>query len=66
MCVTRVHQGCQREARRENKEGAGGKPDTMRRVGAMLLSGVNKDKGMCLKRSPEHEVQAPSPLNYGT
>lgn len=52
MCVTRVHQGCQREARRENKEGAGGKPDTMRRVGAMLLSGVNKDKGVVFEEKP--------------
>lgn len=52
MCVTRVHQGCQREARRENKEGAGGKPDMMRRVGAMLLSGVKKDKGMVSEEKP--------------
>lgn len=52
MCVTRVHQGCQREARRENKEGAGGKPDTMRGVVVMLLSGVNKDKGMVSEEKP--------------
>lgn len=43
------------------------KIDTMRRVVAMLLSGVNtRIRVWCLKRSPEHEVQAPSPLNYDT
>ena len=67
MCVSRVHQGCQREARRKNEEGAGGKARHDVKGGSdASVRSQYKDRVWCLKRSPEHEVQAPSPRNYET